>query len=120
MVDLFGLQRADDAEVVGDRADVREDVGDLRARLAPLLEFEGAAAGLEHRVLELGDLLALRERLRERLAVQALQHRLVIEELEVGRAAGHAEEDHPLGLHRQVRLPEGAFRELGGVQVGEA
>ena len=72
MVDLLRLQRTHDAEVVGDRADVREDVSQFHARLAPLLEFEGTTAGLEDRGLELGDLLALGERLWEGLPVETL------------------------------------------------
>ena len=119
VVDLLGLHRADDAEVVGDRTDVREDVGELHARLAPLLEFERTAAGLEHGALELGDLLALGERFREGLSVEFLQDRLIVEELEVGRAARHAEEDDALGLHREVRGFERPLGELSGVQVGE-
>ena len=99
VVDLLGLQGADDAEVVGDRPDVREDVGQLHARLTPLLEFEGAPARLEHGILELRDLLALGEGLRKRLAVEALEDGFVVEELQMGRAAGHAEEDHPFRLH---------------------
>ena len=109
VVDLLGLKGADDAEVVGDRADVREDVGEFHARLAPLLEFEGATTGLEDRILELGDLLTLGERFRERLVVEFLEDWFVVEELQVGRTAGHAEEDDSLGLHRQVRHLERAL-----------
>ena len=109
VVDLLGLKGADDAEVVGDRADVREDVGEFHARLAPLLEFEGATTGLEDRILELGDLLTLGERFRERLVVEFLEDWFVVEELQMGRTAGHAEEDDSLGLHRQVRHLERAL-----------
>ncbi len=42
VVDRLGLQRADDADLVGDRADVREDLADLLARLAALLERDAA------------------------------------------------------------------------------
>jgi hypothetical protein len=38
VVDRFGSQRADDADLVGDRADLREDFADLLARFAELLE----------------------------------------------------------------------------------
>ena len=114
---------------VGDAPEVREDVGDLGAALAPALELEGAAAGLEDGVLELRDLLALRERLGEGLAIELLEDGLVVEEFEVGRAAGHAEEDHPFGLHGQVRLlaadaidslPADLFKELPGVAAQAA
>ena len=120
VVDLLGLQRPDDAEVVGDGADVREDVGELHARLAPLLELERTPAGLEDGALQLGDLLALGEGFREGLAIELLEDRLVVEEFEVRRAARHAEEDDALGFDREVRGLEHAFGERGGVQVGEA
>ena len=98
MIDLLGLHRADDADLVGDAGDVREQVGDLLARLAVLLEFDERPARLEHGVLKLGELLPLGERLGERLAVELLQLGLVVEALELRRAARHAEVDHPLGL----------------------
>jgi hypothetical protein len=96
MVDLLGLQRTYDAEVIRDRADVRENVGEFHSGFAPLLELERAATCLEHRILELGDLFALGERLREGLAVEALEDRLVVKEFEVRRTSSHAKEDHAL------------------------
>ena len=59
VVDLLGLHRADDADVVGDARDVREEVGDLVAGLAVLLEIRERPARLQLRVLQLGELLAL-------------------------------------------------------------
>ena len=73
VVDLLGRHRADDADLVGDPGDVREQVGDLLPRLPVLVELAGRPARLQHRVLELGELLPLGERLGERLAVQLLQ-----------------------------------------------
>ncbi len=52
--------------------------------------------------LQLGELLPLGERLRERLAVEPLQLGLGVEALELRRAAGHAEVDDPLGPGREV------------------
>ena len=48
--------------------------------------------------LELGKLLSLGEGLGHGLAIELGQFRLVIEGLEVGRAARHAEVNDPLGL----------------------
>ena len=53
--------------------------------------------------LELGDRLPSGEGLRHRLAVELIQVRLVVEGLEVGRAACHAEENDPLGLGCKLR-----------------
>ena len=47
VVDLLGLHRADDADVVGDPGDVREQVGDFLARFAVLLELARRPAGLQ-------------------------------------------------------------------------
>ena len=108
VVDLLGGHRPDDADLVGDARDVREQVGDLLPRLAVPVELAGRPARGEDLVLELGELLPLRERLGERLAVQLLEPRLVVEALELRRPAGHAEVDHPPGLDRQVRRVEHA------------
>src|SRR5262249_19767537 len=48
--------------------------------------------------------LVLDERFRRRLATQLVELRLVIEQLQLARAAGHEQEDHALGLRREVRL----------------
>ena len=48
--------------------------------------------------LQLGDRLALGERLGHRLAVHLGELGLVVERFELRRPAGHAQEDHPLGL----------------------
>ena len=59
VVDLLGVHRADDADVVGNAADVREQVGDFLAGLAVLLEIDERPARLQDRVLQLGELLSL-------------------------------------------------------------
>jgi len=75
-------------------------------RLAVLLETHERAPALELGVLQLGQLLPLRERFWKRLAVEGLEGRLPVERLQLRGAARHAEEDHPLGLDRKMRLPE--------------
>ena len=68
------LHRADDADLVGDRAEVREDLADLLARFLPnLLERMLRREAVELLPLKLGDRLALGERLGHRLAVHLRQ-----------------------------------------------
>ena len=65
------------------------------------------------RPLELGDRHALGERLGHRLAVHLGQRRLVVERLQVRRAAGHVEIDDPLDLGREVQRMDHAAPALG-------
>ena len=58
------------ADVVGDLGEVRQEVADLLAALAVLLELGEVPLQLQLLALELGDRLALGERLGHRLAVQ--------------------------------------------------
>ena len=101
VIDLLGPHRADDADVVGDAADVREQLADLLAGLAELLEAVLRAEADQLLALQLRDLLALGERLRHRLAVHLGELGLVVEGFEVRRAAGLVEEDDALGLGRE-------------------
>ena len=61
-------------------------------------KLENGAETLELLILQLGNRLALGERLRHRLAVELGQARLVIKRLQMGRPTGHAEKNHALGL----------------------
>ena len=61
MVDLLGLHRPDDRDLVSNFADVRKDVGEFLSRLAPALEGVLRAECLEYLTLQLGDLLTLGE-----------------------------------------------------------
>ena len=103
MVDLLGGHRADDTDAIGDSGDVREQVGDLLPRLAVAVELASWPARRQHHVLKLRELLTPGERFGEWLAVQLLEHRLVIKALELRRPARHAEVNHPPCLDRQVR-----------------
>ena len=71
----------------------------------------GREAG-ELGALELGDRLALGERLRHRLAVHLGQLRLVVERLQVRRPAGHVQVDDALGLRREVERVDDALPAL--------
>ena len=103
VVDLLGLHRADDADVVGDVGDVRQPVADRLAggAVPGELRLRPEAEELLLR-LELRDRLAGGERGGNRLAVHRGELRLVVEEFELRRPARHAEEDHALGLGREM------------------
>ena len=73
MVDLLGLHRADDAQVVRDLLEMWEQVGDFESRPAAPAEVAEGAARLELLVLELRELLSAREGLGKRLVMQLLQ-----------------------------------------------
>src|SRR5207302_1012204 len=60
-----------------------------------------------------GEALTLDQRLRDRLAVQFDQLRLVIEELELARAAGHEEKDDILRARRMMAHVAGNERRIG-------
>ena len=82
-------------------ADVREERRDLLARLARSAGTGAAGrSSLQLLALELRDRLALGERLRHRLAVHLGELRLVVERLQVRRAAGHVEVDDALRPRR--------------------
>jgi hypothetical protein len=70
VVDLLGVHRADDGDVIGVLGDVRQDVGNFHPALSVAGKVVlGAHAG-ERLALELGELLALGERSGHRLAVE--------------------------------------------------
>ena len=81
VIDLLGLHRADDADVVGDLGVVRQEVADRLAGRAVAGEL-GLRAEAEELLLalELGDRLAGGERGGHRLAVHRGELRLVVEQ----------------------------------------
>ena len=90
-----------------------EELVDLLPALAVLLEAALRAEAGQLRALQLRDRLPLGERLGHRLAVPLGQFGLVVEAFEVGRAAGHDQEDDALGLGRDIdflRTPFGRIR----------
>ena len=91
----FADHRADDAEFVGDAGDVREEVADPEAALAALLELPRAAEpdALGRRLRPLRDGAGA-----DRLPFVLLQHRLVIEGIDVTRPTVHEAENDALRL----------------------
>ena len=119
VVDLLGVHRAHDRDVIGDAGDAGQHIRNLLARLPVTAKRKQRAEALEFCVLQLGYRLAFCERLRHRLAVQSRQFRLVIERLQVGRPAGHAEKNHPLGLGRKMRQPRQSADGFGFARCAE-
>ncbi len=115
VIDLLRVHRADDADVVRQLRDVREETGNLLARLAVFLEVHERSARFQFRVLQLRELLPLGERFGERLAVQLLQLRLPVKCLQVRGPARHAEMNDALGLLRKMeRMNHAARLQLAG------
>ena len=95
------LHRADQADVVGDRAELREEFTEFEAALA-------VAGELPERTQHLGrglrDVVVFEIVSGEFLAVPLREHRLVVEEIHLRRTAHHEEGDHRLGLGGAGRL----------------
>ena len=83
VVDLLGHHRAHDADVVRDAADMRQQRRHVLSGLAVTLERMLRRQNLQLLALELGDLLSLGDRLGHGLAVELLQHRFVVEQLQM-------------------------------------
>ena len=105
MVDGVGVEGVNQAQVVSDGGEVRQQLvqPDPALALAGELEHRGgdellAAAG--HR----GHPLSLAHRLGQFFLEELVQVRLVIEEVELARGAGHEEEDDALRPRRVVEL----------------
>ncbi len=99
VIELRRLHRLHDGDVVGDGGQVRQEVGDLLARLAVPAEVEWRAEDLGC-ALDEGEALALDDLGRNVLPVVLAQGGLVIEEVELRRRARHEQEDDLLGLWR--------------------
>ena len=108
VVNRLGLQRADDAQLIGDRAQVWEDRRCFVAGLAPFFERVLRGEARQLLALQLSDRLPLREGIGHRLAAHFDQLRLMVERLQVRHSTGHHEEDHSLCLGLKVRLVDDA------------
>ena len=84
-------------------ASVRQQFRQFRAALAVLGELELRPEQLRVRIDERGA-IALEQIGRRQRAVELGELRLVVEQLQMARRAGHEEEDDALGLRREVRL----------------
>ncbi len=119
VVDLLGPHGADDADVVGDAADVGEERADLLSGFAEFLEgMLGAEAG-EALALQLGDLLAGGKGIGHGLAGHFGELGFVVEGFEVGGAARLIEEDDALGFGGMMeRVDDAGGGEEAAVEEG--
>jgi len=116
----FGVQRADDAQLVHVPGDIGEQLRGPQPALATLLELPqrlhhppvGAGAAALDRAL-VGEI--------EHAAFLLQQLRLPVEAVDLADAAGHEQEDHALGLGRMVQRGQRSGRgsERIGHQSGE-
>ena len=95
------LHRADQADVVGDRAEPRQEFAEFQPALAVAGEFPERT---QHLGRSLRDVVVFEIISREFLPVPLREHRLVVEEVHLRRPAHHEEGDHRLGLGRARRL----------------
>ena len=109
VIELRRLHRSDDGNLVGMLGQVRQELGDLGARLPVAREIERrseqAGRALDEReTFALGD-----ETRRDLLAVVLLQQRLVVEEIDLRWCARHEQVDDLLRLRGNLRR-DGACR----------
>ena len=102
MIELVGLHRLDEAQIVHLLFQMRHPVGNPGAALSRLVKGK-------HRPQQLGDALdegeafPSEEGLRAVMAVETLEHRLPIEKIELAGRAAHMQIDHPLDLGGELR-----------------
>ena len=116
MVDRLGVHAADDANLIGDPADVRQHLGELDPGVA--VAFEGldgrldrplrVAAGHRREPRRAADTLG------DVLAGKLAHHRLGVVEIDVRRPPSLPEHDNPLRLRRMM----GEIREPGDHRPG--
>jgi hypothetical protein len=109
-VELRGVDRAHERELVGHGAQVGPKLGDLGSGLAALQELVGGAQQLGL-ALDEGEALAFHELVGDRLAVGFAELGLVVEEVHLGRRSRHEEIDDALRLRREVRALRGRREE---------
>ena len=102
MVELVGLHRTDDGQVICSLGQVRQEVGEPRAGLTVLREF--VRGRQRSRALgNKGELLALQDAVGHWLAFKLREGRLGVEQIDLGRTAKHVQEDDMLGPRGEVR-----------------
>jgi hypothetical protein len=114
MVGDFSEHRSNDADIVRASAHVGKELGDLEATLAVALEFEG-------RLHESASLALVAEvAAGHGLTMVFLEHRLVVEAIDVREAAVHEKKDDVLCLGLEVGVAEHPGVCGGGIGRGGA
>ena len=114
MVGVVGVQRAEDAQVVGAGGQVRQQLADLQAALAVLAELERAPASGRRSAFSVRSSTACGP-----LAGELVDGRLGVEQVAAERAAVHEQLDDALGPRREVRAAAGGGG-VAGEQAGQA
>ncbi len=89
MIELVGIHRANDAQFVSNTAQMGNDAGHYLAGFAMAGEGVGRTEQTWLAIFDEGELLSPNIRIRARLAVEFIEFRLVIKEVERGRCPGH-------------------------------
>lgn len=98
VVDRGGGGGIDEGDVIGDGAEMGEELGEVHAALAMLFKLEhGGGDELLFAASHGGDALALADGFWERFAEAFVKVGFVVEEVELAWSAGHEKEDHALG-----------------------
>ena len=103
VVELVGVHRADEADLVGHFLKVRKPIGNPEPRLADLTKRIDGPQQLRHAADE-GEALAFEKLLRAILAVERFQLRLVLEQLELAGRAGQVQINDALRFRGEVPM----------------
>ncbi len=118
VVDRFGVERVDHAEIVGDLAQVRQQFAEPEPAFAVLLELEHRRGDGELGLIgrHAREALTHADRVGQILAAFFFHRRLGIKEIHLRRRAGLKEIDHSLGFGRMIRKA-GEAADLRGAGV---
>ena len=122
MVEFIRVHRLEESNLVGRLCEVREHVRDPCAAF-PALRKRGLRSQHLRRSLDEGEEPAFQQGFRAQLPIQAVQFGFVVEQFELGRRAGHMQENDPLCARGEVEPPDTARsapdRGIGGAAPGE-
>ena len=114
VVDVFGVERLQEAKLIRHLARPRQKFAEPRPRLPMLSELERRSRQWQRRLKarHAGQSLPLAHAVGQLLSVHRVEQRLVVEQVQLRRPATHDERDDSLGLRREVRLVENASKQF--------
>lgn len=108
MIEQVGLAGANERQLVHNARSVRQQIANPSAALAILLKGTPCAEEIDSvAAVHEGESFAIQIALRNRLTIELVQHRLMLEHVKLRRAARHEHVDDPLGASRKVRRLRG-------------
>ena len=115
VIDGFGLQRTNDAQLVSNLRQMLEGGADFDSRIATLPEWVLRCHAGQLLALKLRDRLALGEGFGHRLTMKLCELRPMVKRFQVRGAARHIKEDDSLRFRRHVTRADQAipFRNIG-------